>query len=81
MIPLTRLDGTPFLLNLDRLQQVERTPDTLLTTTNGETLMVRETPEDVVARVIEFKRAVAGKVADAQSVIERTRAIFGEAQS
>jgi len=80
MIALTHLDGTPMLVNLDQLQQVERTPDTLLTLANGETLMVRETPDEVVARVIEFKRAVAGSTSASLAAVERARAIFAEAQ-
>ncbi len=76
MIAVTRLDGTPLMVNLDQIQQVEQTPDTLLTLENGETLMVRETPQEIVERVIEFKRAVAGSRPAALATVDRTREAF-----
>jgi flagellar protein FlbD len=58
MIAVTRLDGAEMLLNVDAICRVERTPDTLIALANGETLMVRETPDEIVERVIRFKHAV-----------------------
>lgn len=58
MIALTRLDGTEILLNADLVEWVERTPDTLVCLTNGERVMVKETPEELRRRVIEFRRAI-----------------------
>lgn len=60
MIAVTRLDGTAMWLNIDLLESVEPTPDTLITMSNGDKLYVREEPNVILARVIEFKRAVAG---------------------
>lgn len=58
MITVTRLDGAQMLLNSDLIESVERTPDTLVSLSNGDTLIVRESPDELVARVIRFKRAV-----------------------
>jgi len=58
MIAVTRLDGAPILLNVDVIYTVEQTPDTLISLANGETLMVREAPEEILERVIRFKHAV-----------------------
>src|SRR5690606_13785771 len=58
MIAVTRLDGAAMLLNVDVIYSVERTPDTLISLANGETLMVRETPDEILERIIRFKHAV-----------------------
>ena len=58
MIALTRLDDAEILLNVDLIESVETTPDTLICMSNGDKLFVRETPDEIVALVIRFKRAV-----------------------
>ena len=59
MIEVTGLDGESMLLNVDQMMRVEQTPDTLITMTNGESFFVRETPDELVDRVIQFKHAAA----------------------
>lgn len=58
MIRLTRLNHAPLVLNSDLIEHIEMTPDTVVSLTNGQKLMVRETPEQVVERVIEFRREI-----------------------
>jgi flagellar protein FlbD len=58
MIAVTRLDGTPIVLNADHIERVEQTPDTLVALTNGETLIVQETPDEIVDRVLAYKRHI-----------------------
>jgi hypothetical protein len=41
---------------------MEMTPDTVISLTNGQKFMVRETPEDVVELIVEFRRAVLSKM-------------------
>ena len=57
MIRLTRLNGDAFILNADLIRYVERCPDTLITQTNGETLMVLESLEDVVRRTVAYQQS------------------------
>jgi flagellar protein FlbD len=59
MISVTRLDGSPMLLNADLMEWIERTPDTVIGLVNGERFLVRESPEELVQRVLEFKRSVS----------------------
>jgi len=56
MIRLTRLDDREMIVNADLIKYVERTPDTIVTLTTGDKIIVRETPEEVVGRVIEYER-------------------------
>ncbi len=58
MITLTRLNRGPFLLNPDLIEHVEMTPDTVINLTTGHQFMVRESAEEVVNRIIEFRRAI-----------------------
>jgi len=56
MIPLVRLDGSDVVVNADLIATVEKTPDTMLTLTTGHHILVKQTVEDVVAHVIEYRR-------------------------
>lgn len=58
MIAVTKLDGTELLLNVDMIETIEQTPDTMISLADGTKLFVRETPKQLVDRVVEFKRAV-----------------------
>jgi flagellar protein FlbD len=59
MIRLTRLNHVPLLLNSDLIEQVEVTPDTVITMTTGEKLMVLESADEIVDRVVRFRRTIA----------------------
>ena len=58
MIILTRLNDRAVVVNAELIKYVEQTPDTLVTLTSGDKLMVKESSEEVVRRVIEFGRAL-----------------------
>jgi len=72
MIRLTRLDGTPVVLNADWIQTVESTPDTLITLTTGFKLMVRDSVDDVVGRFYEYKRGVSTAQTPLRTVMEKS---------
>jgi len=58
MIMVTRLDGTEVALNADMVKFVEATPDTIITLTTDQKILVRETVQEVIERVIAYKRAI-----------------------
>jgi flagellar protein FlbD len=58
MIYLTRLNHQSLVVNSDLIKFIENAPDTVLTLTNGEKIVVREKPEEVVQRVIAFRRSL-----------------------
>ena len=58
MIQLTRLNNTRLALNSELIKYVEEAPDTVITLLNGEKLVVRETTEQIIDRVREFRRSV-----------------------
>lgn len=58
MIQLTRLNNKALMVNSDLIKFVEQAPDTVVTLITGEKLVVLERSEQVLAQVIEFRRAV-----------------------
>ena len=56
MIKLTRLDGEPFVLNAELIRYVERRPDTFITLTSGDRIVVGETMDDVVDRAVQYQQ-------------------------
>ena len=58
MIRLTRINHVPLILNADLIEHLEVTPDTVITLTNGQKLVVLESTEDVVSKVVEYRRAI-----------------------
>lgn len=57
MIKLTRLDGEQFIVNADLIRYVESRPDTFVTLTCGDRLVVRETMDDVVAAAVAYQQS------------------------
>lgn len=57
MIKLTRLGGEPFVLNAELIRYIEARPDTFITLTSGERIVVQETVDDVLNRAVEYQRA------------------------
>ena len=59
MIRLTRLNRTPVVLNSDLIEHIEMTPDTVVSLTNGQKIVVLESTDDIITRVVEFRRAIS----------------------
>ena len=58
MIRLTRLNGDEFVLNAALIRFVESRPDTYITLTSNDRLIVRETVDEVVKRSLEYSRTI-----------------------
>lgn len=56
MIKVTRLNSAELVLNSRLIKYLESRPDTIITLVNDEKLVVRESLDDVVRRVIEYER-------------------------
>jgi flagellar protein FlbD len=77
MIQLTRLNNQPLVVNSDLIKFLEKSPDTVLTLLTGEKVVVRETSEEVLQKIVAFRQAVlsgltlqsAGVAASAGTVV------------
>jgi flagellar protein FlbD len=63
MIQLTRLNGHPLAVNSDLIKFIEQSPDTVITLLNGEKIVVRENAQDVLDRIVQFRRSVLHGIA------------------
>jgi flagellar protein FlbD len=59
MIHVTRLNHTPVVLNAELIEHIETTPDTVISLTTGQKFMVLESTEEIIQRVMNFRRAIA----------------------
>lgn len=62
MIVLTKLNDAPFVLNSDLIETIEQNPDTTIKLTDKNIVIVRETMQEVVDKVIEFRRSTNGLI-------------------
>jgi len=71
VITLSRLNGQVVAINPDLIAWIEVTPDTTVSLVGGEKIIVREVLEDVIARVIDFRRAIGAAAPGYEGVLER----------
>lgn len=57
MIRVTRMNGKSFIVNADLIEIIDETPDTVITLTTRNRIMVKESADDVVERALHFFRA------------------------
>jgi flagellar protein FlbD len=60
MISLRRLNNQAIMVNADLIESLESTPDTVVTLTSGNKLLVRDSMEEIQSKIIEFKRQIYG---------------------
>jgi uncharacterized protein YlzI (FlbEa/FlbD family) len=68
LIQLTRLNNQPLVVNADLIKLVEQAPDTVITLVTGEKLVVRESTDEVVRRVVLFRRELLADLHEAPRV-------------
>jgi flagellar protein FlbD len=79
MIEVTRLNGTPMIVNSDLIKIAESSPDTMLTLIHGEKLIVRESCAEILEKMLAYRArllaavaASAGPAADLHRVVAMT---------
>ena len=60
MIEVTRLNGHPMMVNCDLIEAIEETPDTVITLTSGNKIIVRDSMQEIQRKIVEFKRKIYG---------------------
>ena len=60
MITVTRLDERVVVVNAELIKMIESTPDTIITLINGDSIIVRESVDEVVRRAIDYARQIRG---------------------
>jgi len=58
MIKITRLNNVEQIINCDLIEFIDSTPDTNITMTTGRKVITRESVDEVIDRVIAYKRRI-----------------------
>jgi flagellar protein FlbD len=58
MITVTRLNNISIVVNPELIAFIEETPDTIITLSNGEKLIVKETVSEVIRRILNYRRSI-----------------------
>lgn len=77
MIHVTRINRVPLVLNSDLIEHIETTPDTVITLTTGQKFMVLESADEVIRRVIGFRRRIASPEPSLESRSRESRELRG----
>lgn len=56
MIRLTRLNNRSLVVNSELIKFIENAPDTVITLVTGEKIVVLETAEEVMNRILQYRR-------------------------
>lgn len=56
MITVTRINNRPITINAEMIEFVEATPDTIITTMTGKKILVKESVEEVIEKVIAYRQ-------------------------
>ena len=67
MIRLTRLDNSQLLVSLDAIKYIEATPDSVILFLNGDSLIVRESLEEIDSRVLQYRVKLLSQAKTASS--------------
>jgi flagellar protein FlbD len=62
MIRLTNLNGEEFVLNCDFIETIEEKPDTVIKLFNDKKYIVKESIDEVIARVVEYKKKIFSSI-------------------
>ena len=58
MIKLQKLNGADVIVNADLIESIDASPDTVINLATGNRFLVKNSVEDVLAKVIEYKRKI-----------------------
>lgn len=58
MIKVTRLDKREMVINADLIETIEATPDTIITLVTGKKILVRDTVDEVVEKIVKYREKV-----------------------
>lgn len=58
MIEVTRLNGKKYWINPHQIESMEQNPDLTLTLLSGKKVVVSDTPEEVVNKVVEYRKRI-----------------------
>lgn len=58
MIEVMRLDGKSYWVNPHMIESMETNPDLTLTMLSGKKILVKNSPSDVIDKIIEYRKKI-----------------------
>lgn len=58
MIPVTKLDGSTYWINPHMIESMEKNPDLTIVFLSGKKVVVRDSPDDVIGRIVSYRRRI-----------------------
>lgn len=59
MIKVKRINGTELVINADMIEFIEETPDTVISLTTAKKIIVGESIDDIIEKIVEYRRKIA----------------------
>lgn len=64
MIKVTRLNNTELAVNAELIEFVEETPDTIISLTTGKKIVVKESVNEIIRRVVGYKKKINRSISE-----------------
>lgn len=58
MIKVKKINGKDLIINAELIEFIEKTPDTIISMTTGKKIIVKDTSEELIKKVIEYRREI-----------------------
>lgn len=58
IIKVYRFDGSELVINADLIETIEATPDTVITLATGRKVVVSDSVETIIKKVVDYKQAI-----------------------
>jgi flagellar protein FlbD len=62
MVMLTKINKAEIAVNSDLIEYIEETPDTVITLTNGNKIVVQERMAEIIEKIVEFRKLISGLI-------------------
>jgi flagellar protein FlbD len=60
MIKVKRLNEKEFVVNSELILYIEETPDTVITLTTGQKIVVTESADEIIEMIVKYKGRIQG---------------------
>jgi len=60
MMKVTRLNGVEYFINPHQIESIDIHPDTTLLMLSGKHVVVKETVEEIIDRIVEYRSRIGG---------------------
>lgn len=71
MILVHSMQGEEMYINPNMIESIRSTPDTVLFLSTNKRIPVKDSPQELVERIIEYRKKILGKQEDPRQLIDK----------